>query len=455
MLQGSFIILIAVNALTLLVFLLALAQVRLREHVVFDRFQYTTLLIYSVLLVCQIVQACLGLWVIHEYTDARTQILETVQTSLFFLLVDSMWYRLKGLREGDKYLIKQAVYEARYRTYKEMLLFFMGYGLITAMVVLIGYFEHEDGAEFSPFKVFIYLIEFSKVMLDQIMLVLFFRLMSKQLDAFNDLLRREVEDSPAHTLMSSLSSITQVTLACLTIFYEYKLLIRVASSLLYTHLFIERLNEDAQEAANWVFYSLTLLSNAMTMVAGLMFLAFSYIMHRAYTHQSLFGSGLLIDEQGPTVAEEDGDVFDGGTIEDTGLTKQRSHSMNHKINFSNTMRSPDDSQDMIDQQNKVNQMDSSANKRFVQKKKSALLQENRLSAPMLPLISAAAIKKNAQQQQQNAVDPSLKDSLDLRMTTNMNQNQNMFLPSPKTVESQLFFHSQDNKLSAIHRDKGA
>jgi hypothetical protein len=39
------------------------------------------------------------------------------------------------------------------------------------------------------------------------------------------------------------------------------------------------------------------LGAVMDMAAGLIFLVFSYIMHVAHMRNSLFGSGLLIEEQ--------------------------------------------------------------------------------------------------------------------------------------------------------------
>lgn len=114
----------------------------------------------------QLVQACLGLLLITEFEDPRTQVLETVQTSLFFLLVDSVWYRLKALREGDRYFLKTLIYEARHRAFHEFLLFIMGYCVLTSVVIMIGFFESQDGAEFTPFKVFIYLIEGAKLIFD-------------------------------------------------------------------------------------------------------------------------------------------------------------------------------------------------------------------------------------------------------------------------------------------------
>ena len=111
------------------------------------------------------------------------------------------------------------------------------------------------------------------------------------------MLYREEPETPAHTMLSNLNNITKATLYCLTGFYEYKLLTRLTSSFLYVHMFIESVdNLKTREAVSWVFLSLAALSTMMTMVAGLLFLAFSYILYAAYLRQSLFGSGLLVED---------------------------------------------------------------------------------------------------------------------------------------------------------------
>ena len=61
---------------------------------------------------------------------------------MFFLMVDSILYRMRALREGDRYLIKSLVYEARKKTFSDFLLFVFAYCFLTAIVVLINVFEH-------------------------------------------------------------------------------------------------------------------------------------------------------------------------------------------------------------------------------------------------------------------------------------------------------------------------
>ena len=110
-----------------------------------------------------------------------------MQTSLFFLLVDSIWYRMKALRNGDRYFLRTMIYDARVNTFQYLMLFTVGYSIMTGFVILTSYFEQSDTSGFSAFKVFIYLIELSKVLLDQCILIAFFKLMSLQVKAFDDL----------------------------------------------------------------------------------------------------------------------------------------------------------------------------------------------------------------------------------------------------------------------------
>ena len=78
---------------------------------------------------------------IETYTDPIIQVFETLQTSLFFLMADSIWYRMKALREGDRFLLKTMVYEARMKAYSNFILFVIGYTAWTAIVIITGYME--------------------------------------------------------------------------------------------------------------------------------------------------------------------------------------------------------------------------------------------------------------------------------------------------------------------------
>ncbi len=137
------------------------------------------------------------------------------------------------------------------------------------------------------------------------MLIIFIKLMRKQKNFFDDIFYREELGTPGYDLMYSLTKFTKAILICLSIFYEYKLLMRIVSSLLYTHEFILYFKSQTTiEALNYVFFSLTIFSTLMTMGAGLLFLGFSYVLHKAYVKQSLFGSGLLVDEEDEEIRTE-------------------------------------------------------------------------------------------------------------------------------------------------------
>lgn len=72
---------------------------------------------------------------------------------------------------------------------------------------------------------------------------------------FGEIFQREIPDTPSYDLIKILIRITRVTFICLTIFYEFKLLMRIATSILYTHDFIRYVSPEKQVVFNWVFYS--------------------------------------------------------------------------------------------------------------------------------------------------------------------------------------------------------
>jgi hypothetical protein len=76
------------------------------------------------------------------------------------------------------------------------------------------------------------------------------------------------------------------------------LIMRTASSIIYTHNFIYLIeSHDTKLAIDWVFYVLSINGALLSMLSGIIFLLFSFILHQAHTRQSLFGSGLLVEEQ--------------------------------------------------------------------------------------------------------------------------------------------------------------
>ena len=141
---GSFIIMF-MNALCMLVFFASIYSIHRKEgRLSFDVFQNLTMTIYVVLIFSQTAEALVGWKLITDYKDPRIQIFETVQSSLFFLFVDSIWYRMKALREGDKYFVVTLVKEARTRMFKEFLGFLFGYTVMTVIVTMTDFFEKDD-----------------------------------------------------------------------------------------------------------------------------------------------------------------------------------------------------------------------------------------------------------------------------------------------------------------------
>lgn len=82
--------------------------------------------------------------------------------------------------------MKTLVKEARTNMLKEFFSFLFGYAIMTSIVMLTDFFEKDqDGSSgninyFSSFRIFIYILELFKFALDQILVVLFFKLMYLQ-----------------------------------------------------------------------------------------------------------------------------------------------------------------------------------------------------------------------------------------------------------------------------------
>ena len=140
----SSLLLILLNVLCLLIFLACLFYTSFARKTPFDAFQYTTMILYCILILCQTAEVMVAWKVVESYDDPKVQVFETVQTSLFFLLVDSIWYRLKALREGDRYLVDIMVRQARGKMLSEFLAFIVVYMVLTGMVMLTNFFERES-----------------------------------------------------------------------------------------------------------------------------------------------------------------------------------------------------------------------------------------------------------------------------------------------------------------------
>ena len=100
-------------------------------------------------------------------------------------------------------------------------------------------------------------------------------------------------------MLNLLTKLTSLKLYGITAIYQFKLFLRVGSSVLYTYglvySFVDENNDI--ETINWVFCSLTLLSVLLTLVAGLVFISFAYIMNVAQVKKSLFEVGLIVEEE--------------------------------------------------------------------------------------------------------------------------------------------------------------
>jgi hypothetical protein len=113
----GFLFLVVLNFLCVLVFLGSLWHAVKRKGVVFDIFQKSTMAIYIVLVGCQIWQGFLGVLVIENYGGASLQALEVAGSSLFFMMVQSVWFRMISLRQGDSNITQQYVNAAREKTH--------------------------------------------------------------------------------------------------------------------------------------------------------------------------------------------------------------------------------------------------------------------------------------------------------------------------------------------------
>lgn len=131
------------------------------------------------------------------------------------------------------------------------------------------------------------------------MLIFIFKLLKWQRDSFADMIAREeyynfggrAEDD--EMTLTKLTRLTTMSLVVFTLSYEYKLLLRIGTTIFYTHGFYNNFDGDT---VSWVFFGLTTISIVLTLWSGLIFLQFASIMHMAHTHKSLFDSGLNVDE---------------------------------------------------------------------------------------------------------------------------------------------------------------
>lgn len=117
---------------------------------------------------------------------------------------------------------------------------------------------------------------------------------------FRDLMSKEErvsgeEEDKNEKILRLLTRLTTLKLRWLTGIYQYKLVLRVTASLMYTHNLYG--NIASKTSVNWVFVSLTLISVLLSLVGGLLFLFFAYVLKMAMIEKSLFESGILVLEE--------------------------------------------------------------------------------------------------------------------------------------------------------------
>jgi hypothetical protein len=109
---------IALCVVTFLSFIATLVHLRVKHQTSFDRFQMFSVMIFLFLVVSTLVEGSLEIIKFESYEKPETQLFECINISLFFLFVDSMFYRMRALQEGDNFIIRQAVEAAREKVFR-------------------------------------------------------------------------------------------------------------------------------------------------------------------------------------------------------------------------------------------------------------------------------------------------------------------------------------------------
>jgi hypothetical protein len=219
------------------------------------------------------------------------------------MFVHTLVFRMRALQEGDKYIIKRLVEDARGKVFRTMVAFSIIYALLLSVTAWLV-FELQSNPFFDSLDIVVVVVEVFKFVLDQIVLFLFYGQMRRQRDQFEELMGKEERLTlnfvdKNEQVLKKLTRLTTVKLYVLTAIYEFKLLLRVASSLVYTHGLLHDFltSEKDKLIYNWVFCSLTLTSVLLTLVGGLIFLRFTYVLNIARVKRSLFESGIIVDEE--------------------------------------------------------------------------------------------------------------------------------------------------------------
>ena len=139
------------------------------------------------------------------------------------MFVTAQYYRMRAFIEGDNYLIKVLVNQARTKIFKELINYLVGYSLLTGFVVAMGFYvmKLEQSDDLRALIMFVYVLEGCKFILDQVILIMFFRLLRWQRDTFKDLqLKEEYYNFGSNErTLTSLTRLTTASLIILTFSY--------------------------------------------------------------------------------------------------------------------------------------------------------------------------------------------------------------------------------------------
>ena len=92
-----FITMISLCVLTFLLFIAAIIYLRCKYETSLDRFQMFSAVVFLAMVACTSVEGALGINYIQSYDIPEVQLFESVNTSLFFLFVITLTYRMRGL----------------------------------------------------------------------------------------------------------------------------------------------------------------------------------------------------------------------------------------------------------------------------------------------------------------------------------------------------------------------
>ena len=106
------------------------------------------------------------------------------------MFVHTLVFRMRALQEGDKFIIKQLVDDARGKVFRRMLGFSVIYALLLSVTAWLVY-ELQSNPFFDSLDILVVVVEVFKFNLDQIVLLLFYGQMRRHRDYFEDLMGKE------------------------------------------------------------------------------------------------------------------------------------------------------------------------------------------------------------------------------------------------------------------------